>query len=32
MEKCDEDLSIEFDRLIEENNWYKEEEIFDIIQ
>ncbi|CAD8195628.1 unnamed protein product [Paramecium octaurelia] len=32
MEKCDEDLSIEFDKMMEENDWYAEEEVFDILQ
>ncbi|CAK58840.1 unnamed protein product (macronuclear) [Paramecium tetraurelia] len=32
MEKCDEDLSIEFDKKLDENSWYTEEEVFDILQ
>lgn len=32
MERCEEDLSIEFERLITENSWYTEEEVFDLIQ
>ncbi|CAD8099468.1 unnamed protein product [Paramecium primaurelia] len=32
MERCDEDLSIEFNKLKEENTWYTEEEVFDLIQ
>ncbi|CAD8072201.1 unnamed protein product [Paramecium primaurelia] len=32
MEKCDEDLQIEFDQMIENNEWYTEEQVFDLIQ
>ncbi|CAD8149887.1 unnamed protein product [Paramecium pentaurelia] len=32
MERCDEDLSFEFYKLIEENSWYTEEEVYDLIQ
>ncbi|CAD8207255.1 unnamed protein product [Paramecium pentaurelia] len=32
MEKCDEDLQIEFDKMNENNEWYTEEQVLDLIQ
>ncbi|CAD8108313.1 unnamed protein product [Paramecium primaurelia] len=32
MEKCDEDLQIEFDKMNESNEWYTEEQVLDLIQ